>query len=213
MTTWSVQAICAGTAVPFRGQEKSAFAKTPMEGPLAILSEGLDVDEQADRKHHGGPDMALHLYPADHHAFWNAELGGHELLGTPGAFGTNLVVNSIDEEQVHIGDRFQLGGALIEISQSRQPCWKIEHRFDRKGMVATIIKTGRSGWYFRVLEEGSVQAGDQLERIAIGHREWSVRRAFTTLFGPKASQEDLAALAALERLSVNHRERATKRLS
>ncbi|MFN2100364.1 MOSC domain-containing protein [Altererythrobacter sp. MF3-039] len=210
---WSVEAICTGLAVPFNGAERSAIAKHPTPGPLRINRDGFEVDEQADRKVHGGPEMAVHLYPLDHHDFWTGMLMGHALLAEPGAFGSNLAVRGIDEEQVCIGDRFQLGSAVLEISQARQPCWKVEHRFQRKGMVAAIIETGRSGWYFRVLEEGVAQAGDTLHRIEQGHEDWSVARVFETIFAPDTSNEDLAAVANLERLSPNHRERARMRLA
>ena len=209
--TWTIDAICTGKPVPFNGAEKSAFAKQPVSRPLRITSKGIEGDEQADRKHHGGPDMAVHLYPRDHHDFWHGALMGHELLDQPGAFGSNLSVADIAETQVHIGDRFRLGTALLEISQPRQPCWKIEHRFQRKGMVAIIIETGKSGWYFRVLEDGVATAGDKLERVEMGHENWSVQRAFLTLFSPHSSIEDLAELARLECLSADHRSRAHKR--
>lgn len=208
---WTLEAICTGQPVPFNGAEKSAIVKHPTDGLLSINREGFKVDEQADRKVHGGPEMAVHLYPLDHHEFWRGALMGHELLDEPGAFGSNLAVRGIDETQIYIGDRFRLGTALLEVSQARQPCWKIEHRFQRKGMVALILETGRSGWYFRVLEDGSAQAGDVLERVETGHAGWSVARAFLTLFSPGSSQSDLTELASLERLSPGHKARAAKR--
>jgi MOSC domain-containing protein YiiM len=211
MTVWSLEAVCTGTAVSFRGEEQSAFAKRPVAGAVHLHATGLQGDEQADKKHHGGPDMALHLYPADHHDFWNNELGGHDLLAQPGAFGSNLFIRDINENSVQIGDRFALGGALIEVSQPRQPCWKIEHRFGRKGMVAKIIETGRSGWYFRVIEEGQIAAHDRLERVSAGHDGWTVAKAFQTLFGAESSRDDLLALAALDRLSQDQKDRASKR--
>lgn len=211
----TVEAVCTGTARPFNGAELSAFAKRPREGAVQVLTDGLAPDEQADRRVHGGPEMALHLYPLDHHAFWREQLGDHPLLAEPGAFGSNLAVSSLTEEMVHIGDRFRLGpkttGALIEISQPRQPCWKIEHRFGAKGMVASIIQTGRCGWYFRVIEPGEVAAGDALERVALGATEWSVARAFRALAAGKATKAEYAVLAALAPLSPKLRQRAAEK--
>jgi MOSC domain-containing protein YiiM len=209
----TVKAVCTGTARPFNGAELSAFAKRPREGAVQVLTDGLAPDEQADRRVHGGPEMALHLYPLDHHAFWREQLGDHPLLAEPGAFGSNLAVSGLTEEMVHIGDRFRLGTALIEISQPRQPCWKIEHRFGHKGMVAKIVTTGRCGWYFRVLETGEVAAGNKLERIANGAPEWSVARVFRALVAGKASSEELAELAALEPLSPQLRAKAAAKRS
>ncbi len=209
----AVEAICVGQARPFKGSETSAIAKIPAQGVLKIDREGFLADEQADRRVHGGPEMALHLYPLDHHDFWCGALADHAVLDSPGAFGSNLAVRNIAETQVFIGDRFRLGSALLEVSQPRQPCWKIEHRFGHAGMVATIVETGFCGWYFRVLEEGSAQAGDTIERVESGHEGWSVRRVFHTLFGPNPSSEDLWAVSALDRLSPRHKERALKLLA
>jgi MOSC domain-containing protein YiiM len=207
-----VTAVCTGTARPFNGAELSAITKRPREGAVQVLGEGLAPDEQADRRVHGGPEMALHLYPLDHHAWWRGHIGDHPALDEPGGFGSNLAVSGLTEEMVHIGDRFRLGTALIEVSQPRQPCWKIEHRFDHKGMVAAIIETGRCGWYFRVIETGEVAAGDSLERIATGATDWSVARAFQALVAGKATRDELAELAELPALAPKMRAKATARL-
>lgn len=213
----TLEAICTGSARPFNGVELSAFVKRPREGRVQILEEGLAPDEQADRKNHGGPDMAVHLYPLAHHDFWREKLGSIDLLNEPGAFGSNLGVDDLIETQVHIGDRFRLGTALLEVSQPRKPCWKIEHRFGQhcnsKGMVATIVKTARCGWYFRVLEMGEAEAGDTLERVAIGHEHWDIARASLALHAGKGTAEDYSELAAMEALSVKERKRAKAKLS
>jgi MOSC domain-containing protein YiiM len=203
-----IEAVCTGTARPFHGAELSAFAKRPREGPVQIHAEGLAPDEQADRTVHGGPEQALHLYPLDHHAFWRGEIGDHPALDEPGGFGSNLAVTGLTEDMVHIGDRFACGTALIEVSRPRAPCWKIEHRFGHKGMVAAIIRSGRCGWYFRVIETGEVAAGDSLERVAIGAAEWSVARVFRALTAGKATQDELAQLAELSALSPYLRAKA-----
>lgn len=203
-----VTAVCTGTARPFLGAETSAIAKRPREGAVQVLAEGLAPDEQADRTVHGGPEMALHLYPLDHHAWWREGIGDHPALDEPGGFGSNLAVAGLTEDMVHIGDRFRLGTALVEISQPRQPCWKIEHRFGHKGMVAAIVKSGRCGWYFRVLETGEVAAGDTLERVATGAAEWSVARVFRALVAGKATPEELGELADLAALTSRLRARA-----
>lgn len=203
-----IEAVCTGTARPFHGAELSAFAKRPREGRVQIHAEGLAPDEQADRTVHGGPEQALHLYPLGHHAFWRGEIGDHPALDEPGGFGSNLAVTGLTEEMVHIGDRFACGTALIEVSRPRAPCWKIEHRFGHKGMVAAVIRTGRCGWYFRVIETGEVAAGDSLERIAIGAADWSVARVFRALTAGKATPEELAQLAELPALSPYLRAKA-----
>jgi len=211
MSRWTIEAVCTGTARPFLGAETSAIAKRPREGIVQVLEEGLAPDEQADRTVHGGPEMALHLYPLDHHAWWRGRIGDHPALAEPGGFGSNLAVAGLTEEMVHIGDRFRLGSALVEVSQPRQPCWKIEHRFGHKGMVAAIVATGRTGWYFRVIETGAVAAGDSLERVAIGAAQWSVARVFRALVAGKATPGELVELAELATLSPRLRAKASAR--
>jgi MOSC domain-containing protein YiiM len=208
MNLWTIEAVCTGTARPFNGAELSAIMKRPREGNVQVLEDGLAPDEQADRRVHGGPEMALHLYPLDHHAWWRERIGDHPLLDEPGGFGSNLAVSGLAEDDVFIGDRFMLGTALIEVSQPRQPCWKIEHRFERKGMVAGIIKSARCGWYFRVIESGEVAAGDMLERVATGSGEWSVARVFSALVAGKGTHAEYAELAALPTLAPRLREKA-----
>lgn len=211
MNSWTIEAVCTGTARPFHGAELSAIAKRPREGVVQVLTEGLAPDEQADRRVHGGPEMALHLYPMDHHEWWRERIGDHPALNEPGGFGSNLAVSGLTEDMVHIGDRFRLGTALIEISQPRQPCWKIEHRFGHKGMVASIIETGRCGWYFRVIETGDVQAGDSLERVALGASEWSVARVFSALVAGKGTKAEYSELANLPSLTPRLREKAAQK--
>jgi MOSC domain-containing protein YiiM len=212
MTIWTLSAVCTGTARPFNGAELSAIAKRPRKGRVQILPEGLAPDEQADRRVHGGPEMALHLYPLDHHAWWRGIIGDHPVLDEPGGFGSNLAVTGLSEDMVHIGERFRLGSAVIEVSQPRQPCWKIEHRFGHPGMVARIVETGRCGWYFRVIETGEVAAGDTLERLAPGAPDWSVARAFAALVAGKATRAEFTELAELPALSPKMRAKAAARL-
>ncbi len=211
-----LEAICTGTARPFNGAELSAIMKRPREGLLQILEEGFARDEQADRRVHGGPEKAVHLYPLDHHAFWAEWLddgAAIALLSEPGAFGSNLAVSGISESDVHIGDRFRLGTALLEINQPRQPCWKVDHRFGVKGMTATIVSSARSGWYFRVIEIGECEAGDTLERVELGDQSWSVKRVFKALVAGNGTRDELEELAELAPLASTMRAKAKSKLA
>ena len=209
-----VSALCAGLPRPFNGAEMSAIDKRPLPGPAMIRSFGIEGDMVADTVHHGGPDMAVHHYPRDHYAGWDAWLGGHDMLERSAAFGENIVAQGIKESDVCIGDRFRLGSALLEISQPRKPCWKIEHHFARKGMVARIIKQHNCGWDYRVVEEGGAQAGDSLERVEVGHEGWSVARVFAALYDPahEPAPAQLRELVALEKLSGPLRDKLAARL-
>jgi len=180
--SWPVKALCRGTIAEFVPGRHSAIGKQAVSGAIAITPLGLEGDQQADKASHGGPDMAVHLYPLDHHAYWRDQIGNHNLLAQPGAFGTNIAVDGLAEDDVLLGDRFRLGSALLEACQPRQPCAKIEHYFGCQGMVAKILQTGRCGWFFRVIEPGQAQAGDMLERAGRGDAQWSMARMFATLW-------------------------------
>ncbi|WP_209347922.1 MOSC domain-containing protein [Pontixanthobacter sp. CEM42] len=212
--SWQVDALLVGKAKPFRDQEESAIGKQPVDGPVAIRTLGLAGDEQADPKHHGGPHMAVHHYPRDHHTFWRETIGEHPLLDDPGAFGTNLSVTGLTEADVKLGDRFRLGSAILEVSQPRMPCWKIEHRFERKAMVAKIIKNGISGWYYRVIEEGSAKEGDTLERLESDASDWTIERILLAIAYPKSVVEipELEAMAASELLGPSWRGGAQQKI-
>lgn len=203
--------VMVGTAVPFRGEERSAITKQPVAGTVAVGRAGLAGDEQGDQVNHGGVEMAVHHYPHEHYAAWRAELDDHPLLGAPGAFGENISTGGLTEENVLIGDRFRLGSALVEVSQGRQPCWKIDHNFQRKGVTLRVIETVRCGWYYRVLEPGTVAEGDALELVERGHEGWDVARVFRAMFYKGASTRELVGVAQLALLAQKWREHALER--
>jgi MOSC domain-containing protein YiiM len=210
----TVTALCVGRSALLPDGKRSAIGKHPVAGPVQITRLGLAGDVQVDKRHHGGPEMAVHLYPLAHHAFWRNKVGDHPLLADPGAFGGNVAVETLDETQVRIGERFRLGSALLEISQPRMPCATIERRFERKGMVAAILESGRCGWYFRVIEEGKAEAGDALEPIVGSGAPHTVRSAFSAVANPAAAVESelLAALEECDSLSADWRAKAVARL-
>jgi MOSC domain-containing protein YiiM len=123
----------------------------------------LSGDAQADRRVHGGPDKALHQYPRAHYARLADAFPETTALLNPGSMGENLSVPGWDESSVCIGDIFRLGDAVIQVSQPRSPCWKIDCRYAVEGMVKLIDAEGITGWYFRVIEEGSVEPGCPFE--------------------------------------------------
>lgn len=212
--SYVVDAVLTGKARAFRGDEASAIAKAPVTGALRVGFLGIDGDEQADLTVHGGVDKAIHHYPRDHYDWWADELGSHALLDAPGAFGENISTEGLVESEACIGDRYRLGSALVEISQGRQPCWKLGHRFGVATVPATVVTTRRSGWYYRVIEKGAVAGGDTLELVERPLPEWSVERTFHLLIGGagKREPEALRALAAMDALATTWRARAEKLL-
>ena len=140
--------------------------KTPVNGRLRMGTLNLEGDRQADLSVHGGPNKAVYGYPSEHYAYWKKELPGVELPW--GSFGENLTTSGLLESEVHIGDRFTIGAAEVVVTQPRLPCFKLNLKFDRDDMVKRFLASHFSGFYFRVLREGDVGAGDEIVPI---HRD------------------------------------------
>ena len=188
----------------------SAMGKAPVEGPVRIGWLGLEGDAVADPIHHGGHDKAVHLVPQDHYGWWREQLEDHPLLGKLGAFGENLATRGATEEGLCLGDRFELGSALLEVSHGRQPCSKLNARFGRKDVLAKAIASGRCGLYLRVIREGEAQAGDPMILTERPHADWPIARVFALLIGGghKRDPEGVALLARMPVLAEAWRSRA-----
>lgn len=211
-----IDAVLTGLIAPFGPEdEPSGYRKTIRPGKVTVTALGLAGDQQADLVHHGGIDKAVHHYAFDHYATWIAgQPGLRAALGARGAFGENVSTADWREEDVCIGDRFRMGTAVVEISQGRQPCWKLGHRFGDPAMVARVVETGRCGWYYRVIEPGAVEAGDTMALLDRSHPQWSVARVFRILIGKAPTPLDqVAALAGLPQLSRSWRARCRAMLA
>ncbi|MDQ0139640.1 MOSC domain-containing protein [Cupriavidus necator] len=213
-----IDALLTGTVRPFgpRG-EPSGIAKSATRARIRVTATGLDGDGQGDPRHHGGPEKALHHYAFDHYPVWRLALqeqgaSGDGVLDTPGAFGENLSTTGLTEADVCIGDRFRLGTALVEVSQARQPCWKLNHRFGYAGMSRAVQQSLRTGWYYRVLESGDVAAGDVLALVARPFPRWSLRRLLQVLYVDRLDYAALEQMAALAPLAESWRKLARQRL-
>jgi len=157
-----IQSLNTGLPVKetFFGEEVlTGICKKPLMGPAYLGKTGFDGDGVGDLKHHGGPDKAVCVYSTDHYHYWEKILGAALPLAP---FGENLSVSNLDEAAVCIGDIFQIGTTVVQISQPRQPCSTLAARFGRSDMVKLVVDSGRTGYYFRVLEEGFVEAGNVL---------------------------------------------------
>lgn len=176
-------ALLTGRAKPFtRPGAFSAIHKSSRNDTLRIKVLGLEGDEQGDLRVHGGVDKAIHHYPWDHYAAWVTHVGLHPLLTTPGGFGENFSTCGWTEDNICIGDRIQAGTAVLEVSQGRMPCWKLNDRFETPGIALKMQQSGFTGWYYRVLQEGFVAVGDELRRVARPHPDWPLRRVSDVIF-------------------------------
>jgi MOSC domain-containing protein YiiM len=150
----------------------TAIFKSPVEGRVALRRHNLEGDRQADLTVHGGPYKAVYAYPSEHYPYWHEQLPGMDL--PYGVFGENLTTEGWDEETVHIGDRFRIGTAVLQVSQPRMPCFKLGIRFNRADIVKRFWLSGRSGIYFSVVGEGEMGAGDAMDRIESAQNSVSV---------------------------------------
>ena len=128
----------------------SAIYKTARTGTVKIVETGIVGDAHGDMEYHGGPQKAVHHYALEHYAAWKAELSGRDAyFAGPGSFGENFSTFGMTESNVCIGDVYRVGTALLQVSQARQPCWKLNVRFDTQDMARRLQNTGRTGWYYR----------------------------------------------------------------
>lgn len=168
----SITAICVGkpqTCQDHQGVWRSAIFKSPISGPVAVSRTGLEGDGQATRFLHGGPDKALLAYAESHYFFWREKMFLPDM--GPGGFGENLCWSHWNEGNVCIGDVFEIGEARLQVSQPRDPCWKLECKWDRPGLMAQCCETGRTGWYLRVLKEGFLEQGQAVLLVDRPHPE------------------------------------------
>ena len=138
--------------------------KEPVQGPVMIRELNLDGDEQADLTVHGGAEKAVYGYASEHYEYWKQELPGVKFPW--GKFGENLTTEGLFEDTLHIGDRLQVGSAVLTVTQPRLPCYKLTVRFNRDDMIKRFLAGRRSGFYFSVAEEGEVQTGSEIEILS-----------------------------------------------
>lgn len=192
-----LSSIHTGRALPYtRPGSRSAIAKSPVVHPVHIGAQGIEGDEQGDLRVHGGPDKAIHHYPFDHYAFWRAE-HPHSLLGAAGAFGENFSSSGWTEAHIHIADVIRVGTATLQVSQGRQPCWKLNDRFGYADMARKMQSSGRTGWYYRVLEAGTVSQGDVMTVVERPCADWPLSRLVAVLFDRTLKRELLQEASQL----------------
>jgi len=150
--------------ITWKGQTiNTGIFKKPVAGPVMMRKLDLDGDRQADLSVHGGPYKAVYAYPSEHYEFWRKEFPEMDLPW--GQFGENLTTQGLNENDTHIGDVLRIGKAAVQVTQPRVPCFKLAAKFQRDDILERVLQSGRSGFYFSVIEEGLVAAGDGIERI------------------------------------------------
>lgn len=192
-----------------RGELESAYRKAPVKDPAFLSYFNLEGDEQADKKNHGGRDKALCLYPAQHYRHWEQHYG----VSFPfPSFGENLTVEGIEEKKVCIGDIYQMGQALIQVSEPRKPCYIIARTHGIDDFPARVMEIGYTGFYLRVLREGEVAPGDMMELIERHTDHVTVDEVNEVRYHDSANQELLKKIVETEPLADGLRMSLQKRL-
>jgi len=209
--------VLSGAAIPFG--PKDAFRsgitnKKTLAGPVLLTHAGIAGDEQGNKATHGGPDQALHQYAFEHYATWRREvpeLAPH--LTAPGAFGENLSTQGMTESTVCLGDIYRCGTARVLVTKTRHPCWRLNVRFGDPRMSHRVQESGRMGWYLRVLEEGTLSAGEPIVLEHRPHPDWPLTRIIRALFEDCLNYPLLEELVALPELASSSKDWAIKRLA
>ncbi|WP_163580983.1 MOSC domain-containing protein [Gracilibacillus saliphilus] len=192
------------------GQEiKTGFKKTPTHHPNYLTITGFEDDGQADLKNHGGEEKALLMYPSSHYQYWEEK---YQRSFSYPAFGENITIDGLTEQDLYIGDIFQLGEAEIQVSQPRQPCYKIAKVHGIPDMPAVVTKTGYSGYYFRVLKEGVVKPTDRLIKVKEDPQKVTPVDVFDCLFHDRKNKERMERYLQLDALAANVKRSLTKRI-
>jgi MOSC domain-containing protein YiiM len=176
----------------------SAFVKKPIVGSVQVGPLGLAGDEQADLRVHGGPTKAIYGYALANYAAWLNAFPRHAALLAPGGLGENLTLDGCDETSVYVGDIVQIGSAVLQITEPRQPCFKFALRFDDVLMVRAMVENGMCGWYYRVLEPGILAAGDIATLLERPNPAWSIARVNRQIVQRRASAAERAEFSSLE---------------
>ncbi|WP_182026063.1 MOSC domain-containing protein [Vibrio rotiferianus] len=192
-----VNSVLAGKTVAFAHGAKSAINKQVLPQRQHATELGFTNDEQGDPRFHGGIQKALHIYPSEHYPVWQQELGDKAIFQSAGAFGENLSSSGVTEASICLKDKIRIGTTLLEVSQGRMPCWKLNVRFEQNDMARRLQDTLRTGWYFRVLQEGDIGAGDEIILCERPYPDWSLARIMGAVFTGCLDKTELSQLAEL----------------
>jgi len=186
--------------------------KQPAVGNLELGPEGFVGDQQADRRVHGGPEKAVHLYPARHYAKLAEAFPEAAAQLVIGSLGENISTSELDESDVRIGDIWRLGCAQLQVCQPRNPCWKIDERFASDGMAAFIAEHRLTGWYWRVVQPGQVAPGDSLELLAAAESAFTLAEAMLCWQAHRPALADLEKIAASPGIAENWQQKIVSRV-
>lgn len=190
---------------------RSGIFKKKIFQRATVTVQGILGDEQADKRVHGGPEKAVHHYAAENYQRLAEQFPHNAHAFVPGSIGENISAMRLTEENVHIGDIFRIGSALAQVSQPRSPCWKIDHRFGIERLSMVVAREFITGWYYRVIEPGFIEAGDGIELLERQDGSFSIAQFWRIQLLHQPSTHDLLNLAAIPGLAMDWQRRLTER--
>ena len=190
---------------------RTGIFKEPVNRRVQVKTLNIDGDGQADLIGHGGEIRAVLVYSFENHAYWATELHRADL--SFGQFGENFTVEGMLDDEIHVGDRFRIGTAVFEVTQPRVPCYKLAIKMETEGFYNQLLRHGRPGFYFRVLEEGEIGAGDAIERISVHPVEMTVRQMSNLLYFEKDDLDGARNALRIQALSPGWRHSFETRLA
>ena len=192
-----VSSVLVGKSQPFANGSNSAINKKLVIERQYVSVLGLINDEQGDHRFHGGIEKAIHIYPKEHYQHWMNEIGNKPILQKEGAFGENISSVGLTEDTICLEDKIRIGTTILQVSQGRMPCWKLNIRFDQSDMALKLQSTLKTGWYFRVLVPGTIGQGDEIFLCERPYPDWPLTRIMDLIFSGSLNKADLNLLLKL----------------
>jgi len=190
---------------------KTGIFKNPVPGRVTVRTTNLDGDRQADLSVHGGVNKAVYLYPSEHYTAWNADIP--DIAVGWGAFGENFTTEGMLETAVSVGDIYRVGTAVVRVTTPRLPCFKLAAKFQRDDIIARFVRSGRCGFYFSVLEEGEVGAGDEFKLLGGEEPTLTIAEVNRLYTAKSPDRESLERAVEVTILPESWRERFRERLA
>ncbi len=191
-------------------EEQTGIFKYPIQESIYLGNTDVNDDTVIDRKHHAGINKACYLFSADNYPYWKKHYP--ELKWDWGMFGENLTVSGLDESEMRIGDIYKIGSSLVQVSQPREPCYKLGIRFGTQNILKQFIDHGHPGTYVRILEEGEVRTGDEVQLQRQSENTLTVRQFYNLMFERKKNKEILSLFMSNESVPQYKKERYKKYL-
>lgn len=208
----TVEAIFAGGIALLEPEgHRTGMFKRQVVHRITVTSQGIEGDQQADRRVHGGPEKAVHHFPAENYVHLSRKYPQCAKELTPGSLGENLSTRGLNEGNVHIGDVFRVGDTLLQVSQPRSPCWKINHRFGIDDLSVTVARDRVTGWYYRVLRPGSIGPEDSMELVDRQTNRLSIFEFWRIQLEHRPSVDELVDVANVQGLSAEWKNRFMQR--